>query len=49
MRILVSLLAAVAVASGTLCAVLWGNWKTEQQLVSGLRAELADARAELAA
>jgi hypothetical protein len=49
MRIFVSVLAVVAVTAGTLSVVLWGNWKTEQQLVAGLRAELADARAELAA
>lgn len=49
MRILVSVLAVIAVAAGTLSTLLWGNWKTEQQLVADLRAELADARAELAA
>lgn len=48
MRVLVSVLAVIAVAAGTLSAVLWSDLKSERQLSAELGSELADARAQLA-
>jgi len=49
MRILVSFFAVLAVASGTLSAMLWRNLNTERQVSADLRSDLDAARAELAA
>jgi hypothetical protein len=49
MRILVSVCAVLAVASGTLSALLWRNLNSERQVSPELRGQLDAARAELAA